>query len=63
MDWNQIQGSWGKYLVAAKSQWDKLSADQQKILQDAGTNLAKNSIEGVFINPPPTATNFVISPR
>lgn len=46
-------------VVINKAQWDKLSADQQKILQDAGANLAKNSIEGVFINPPPTATNFV----
>lgn len=46
-------------VVINKAQWDKLSADQQKILTDAGKNLAKNSIEGVFINPPPDATNFV----
>lgn len=32
MDWNQIQGSWGKYLVAAKSQWDKLSEEQLKAI-------------------------------
>ena len=46
-------------VVINKAQWDKLSADQQKILQDAGKNLAKGSIEGVFINPPAGATNFV----
>ena len=46
-------------VVINKAQWDKLSADQQKILQDAGKNLAKDSIEGIFINPPAGATNFV----
>lgn len=46
-------------VVINKGQWEKLSADQQKVLRDAGVNLAKNSIEGVFINPPPDATNFV----
>lgn len=46
-------------VVVNKKVWDGLSSDQQKVLTDAGKNLAKNSIEGVFINPPPTATNFV----
>lgn len=46
-------------VVVNKKIWDGLSADQQKILSDAGKNLAKNSIQGVFVNPPPDATNFV----
>ena len=46
-------------VVINKAQWDKLSADQQKILQDAGAALAKEEIAGVFLNPPATATNFV----
>ena len=46
-------------VVINKAQWDKLSPEQQTTLKDAGKNLAKNSIEGVFINPPPDATNFV----
>ncbi len=46
-------------VVINKAQWDKLSTDQQNILKTAGQNLAKNSIEGVFINPPSTATNFL----
>lgn len=46
-------------VVINKAQWDKLTPDQQGVLQTAGNNLAKNSIEGVFINPPQGATNFV----
>ena len=30
MDWHQIQSSWDKYVVAAKSQWIKLSEEQLK---------------------------------
>lgn len=45
-------------VVINQDQWDKLSADQQKILTDAGKNLAANSIK-VFTNPAPGATNFV----
>ena len=45
-------------VVINKDQWDKLSADQQTILTDAGKNLAGNSIQ-VFTNPAPDATNFV----
>lgn len=45
-------------VVINKAQWDGLSADQQKILSDAGKNLAKNSVES-FTNPAPDATNFV----
>jgi len=45
-------------VVINKSQWDKLSEGQQTILQDAGKNLAKNSVES-FTNPAPGATNFV----
>ena len=46
-------------LVVNKAAWDKLTSDQQQTLTTAGQNLAKDSIEGVYINPPPTATNFV----
>lgn len=46
-------------VVINKAQWDKLTPEQQGILQEAGKNLATNSIQGVFINPPPDATNFV----
>ena len=46
-------------LVVNKAAWDKLTSDQQATLTTAGKNLAKDSIEGVYINPPPTATNFV----
>lgn len=45
-------------VVINKDQWNKLSSDQQKILEDAGKNLAKNSVES-FTNPAPGATNFV----
>lgn len=45
-------------VVINKEQWDGLSADQQKILSDAGKNLAKNSVES-FTNPAPGATDFV----
>lgn len=45
-------------VVINKAQWDKLSEDQQKILSDAGKNLAGNSIK-VFTAPAPDATDFV----
>ena len=28
MDWQRIEGSWEKYLVAAKAQWSKISEEQ-----------------------------------
>ena len=46
-------------VVINKAQWDKLTPEQQGILKTAGENLAKNSIQGVFVNPPATATNFI----
>lgn len=30
MDWQQIEGSWEKYLVAAKTRWSKISEEQLK---------------------------------
>lgn len=30
MDWNQIEGSWDKYVASAKTQWAKLSEEQLK---------------------------------
>ena len=30
MDWQQIEQSWDKYVVAAKQQWAKLSEEQIK---------------------------------
>ena len=46
-------------VVINKAAWDKLTSDQQQTLTTAGQNLAKDSIEGVYINPPPDATNFL----
>jgi TRAP-type C4-dicarboxylate transport system substrate-binding protein len=46
-------------VVINKAAWDKLTPDQQQTLTTAGKNLAKDSIEGVYINPPPDATNFL----
>lgn len=46
-------------VVMNKAAWDKLTDEQRDILTEAGKNLAKNSIDGVFVNPPPDATNFV----
>jgi TRAP-type C4-dicarboxylate transport system substrate-binding protein len=46
-------------VVINKAAFDKLTSDQQEILTTAGKNLATDSIQGVYINPPPTATNFV----
>jgi uncharacterized protein YjbJ (UPF0337 family) len=34
MDWNQIETSWMKYVVAAKERWSKLS--EQQILATRG---------------------------
>lgn len=45
-------------VVINKAQWEKLSADQQQILKDAGKNLAKNSVAS-FTNPAPGSTDFV----
>lgn len=28
MDWHQIESNWNRYVVAAKSQWTKLSEEQ-----------------------------------
>lgn len=28
MDWNEIEGSWTKYVVSAKLRWNKLSEQQ-----------------------------------
>jgi TRAP-type C4-dicarboxylate transport system substrate-binding protein len=46
-------------LVVNKAAFDKLTSDQQAALTTAGQNLAKDSIEGVYINPPAGATNFL----
>jgi TRAP-type C4-dicarboxylate transport system substrate-binding protein len=46
-------------IVVNKAAWDKLSSDQQKTLQTAAANLAKDEINTIFISPPKTATNFV----
>ncbi len=46
-------------VVVNQKVWDGLTDEQKTIIQDAGKNLAKNSIQGVFVNPPPDATNFV----
>ena len=46
-------------VVIGKERWGNLTAGQRRILRIAGASLARNSIEGVFIDPPPAATNFV----
>jgi TRAP-type C4-dicarboxylate transport system substrate-binding protein len=46
-------------MVISKARWDNLAASQRTILRNAGANLAKTEIEGVFINPRPGATDFV----
>jgi uncharacterized protein YjbJ (UPF0337 family) len=28
VDWHQIEGSWDRYLVAAKARWSKISEEQ-----------------------------------
>lgn len=46
-------------VVINKEAWDNLTSEQQETLKTAAQSLAENSIEGIFINPPPDATNFV----
>lgn len=52
MDWHEIEKSWDRYVVAAKSQWGKLSEEQLRATRGRRAILAARVQEAYGLTGP-----------